>query len=596
MSNIWYPGTPLPPAPVGGSVPVVVPNMATLRTVPGSLFPAVYMEGYYTPGDGGSGWYNYNAGSIPAGCVFQGTITGNVLNVTQINAGSLSVGQVLNGRGITAIAPGTAISSLGTGTGGIGTYNLYGSSQAVGSALMIADDGGTVVVANDAINSWSKNSAEPLSYKNFGAYADNTTDDTVYMQAAHTTKKVINVGYYFYKFNTLNINAGGIIGPGSDYARINSFDVNNGGNTITVNASNLEPGIAAPIFQGFTFTGQGATKSNGSGIFISAPTSENQGGKISRVTLYNHPTALSFQAASGWTVSEYSIINYSRAGISINNTNNADSGDNKIVNGFIGSSIGVTPVGVSWQDGGGLIFTGNKVNGGAFGMLFQLAAGASTSIIQISTNSIENQTTQAIAFSRPTGTSSLSNIIITDNEIAINPTGITFDASGAWGDITIANNTIQLAPGTGTCIALQSGNNFNIGGNTLTGNGGTPSGIVVAAACSNGKIGSNTYGTLSTYINNLSVTTTIAWDIQIATVGPTTGNVAYGTLFASSIATTFGKPFKQIAAVTSNVPTGSGGTVGSNVINQTVNGCTIQVVTATNNVVNQVQYTALGIL
>ena len=50
-----------------------------------------------------------------------GDITGTTLTVTAVTAGTLSVGSVLSGTGITA---GTTITALGTGTGGVGTYTV----------------------------------------------------------------------------------------------------------------------------------------------------------------------------------------------------------------------------------------------------------------------------------------------------------------------------------------------------------------------------------------------------------------------------------------------------------------------------------------
>lgn len=70
----------------------------------------------YTIGPGGN-----------VGCSFTGSIAGNVLTVTTIASGALSVGQVLNTQ--TGIQANTTITSYGTGfggtgTGAIGTYYL----------------------------------------------------------------------------------------------------------------------------------------------------------------------------------------------------------------------------------------------------------------------------------------------------------------------------------------------------------------------------------------------------------------------------------------------------------------------------------------
>ena len=62
---------------------------------------------------------------------FTGYIVGSTLTVTTISSGSISTGQiVIDGSGATA--PGTQITALGTGTGGVGTYTLN-NSQTVAS-------------------------------------------------------------------------------------------------------------------------------------------------------------------------------------------------------------------------------------------------------------------------------------------------------------------------------------------------------------------------------------------------------------------------------------------------------------------------------
>ncbi len=58
--------------------------------------------------------------------VFIGTISGTVLTVTAVVSGVVQVGQTLAGTGVTA---GIRVLSFGTGTGGVGTYNLSTSSS-----------------------------------------------------------------------------------------------------------------------------------------------------------------------------------------------------------------------------------------------------------------------------------------------------------------------------------------------------------------------------------------------------------------------------------------------------------------------------------
>ncbi len=65
---------------------------------------------------------------------FTASIAGNVMTVTAVASGVLSVGQNVSGAGVAA---GTEISALGTGTGGTGTYTLS-NTQTVASEAMLA--------------------------------------------------------------------------------------------------------------------------------------------------------------------------------------------------------------------------------------------------------------------------------------------------------------------------------------------------------------------------------------------------------------------------------------------------------------------------
>ena len=63
---------------------------------------------------------------------FTGSISGTTLTVSAISVGSLQVGEVLSGTGVTA---GTTVTGPGTGTGGTGTYTVS-VSQTVSSTAM----------------------------------------------------------------------------------------------------------------------------------------------------------------------------------------------------------------------------------------------------------------------------------------------------------------------------------------------------------------------------------------------------------------------------------------------------------------------------
>lgn len=73
-----------------------------------------------------------NLTNIQNGAVVTGSITASVLTVTAVTSGTLRVGQIISGTGITA---GTYISALGTGTGGEGTYTVVGDTTATSTTV-----------------------------------------------------------------------------------------------------------------------------------------------------------------------------------------------------------------------------------------------------------------------------------------------------------------------------------------------------------------------------------------------------------------------------------------------------------------------------
>jgi hypothetical protein len=62
------------------------------------------------------------AGNVVTQAIFTATFSGTVMSVSAMTSGTLAVGQTVN-----AVGNVLTISSLGTGTGGIGTYNMSGS-------------------------------------------------------------------------------------------------------------------------------------------------------------------------------------------------------------------------------------------------------------------------------------------------------------------------------------------------------------------------------------------------------------------------------------------------------------------------------------
>jgi hypothetical protein len=92
----------------------------------------------YMVRDANDGWGFYadafadNVGLAAEGSVFTGSISGTTLTVTASASGSIVLGQVISGSGVTG---GTTITAFGTGTGATGTYTVS-ASQTVGSTAM----------------------------------------------------------------------------------------------------------------------------------------------------------------------------------------------------------------------------------------------------------------------------------------------------------------------------------------------------------------------------------------------------------------------------------------------------------------------------
>lgn len=70
-----------------------------------------------------------------------GSISGTVLTISQVYAGSIGVGTAISGTGVTA----TSVVSLGTGAGGVGTYNI-GASQTVASTTVVGTYSGAQTI------------------------------------------------------------------------------------------------------------------------------------------------------------------------------------------------------------------------------------------------------------------------------------------------------------------------------------------------------------------------------------------------------------------------------------------------------------------
>ena len=99
---------------------------------------------------------------------FTGSISGTTLTITVVGSGTLSVGQVIFGSGITV---GTTITALGTGVGGTGTYTVS-ISQVVASTTVTTNGLNLILPAATQVSV-----GQNIIIRNIGSNSFNVTDN-----------------------------------------------------------------------------------------------------------------------------------------------------------------------------------------------------------------------------------------------------------------------------------------------------------------------------------------------------------------------------------------------------------------------------------
>ena len=386
-------------------------------------------------------------------------------------------------------------------------------------------------------------------------------DSTAAMAAAHATGYVIYYPRGRYKFTKFSFSQGGIRGDGRDQTFLISTDTSSDpaiqyvGSQSTVDST--------PLYKDFCLLGPqsaGVTTkaSGGSGLAIDPPTSELGYFHLRNVTFAFWPVCADFVRASYWSVQNCQFLAYTEAGLQVANENNPDSGDG-VVNGNLFLAGGTTGEAILQKSSGGLKITGNKMLGGNTGFTLRYNSDLPSGVLVFTGNSVENMTSRCIALTQdPAFNGNFSNTVITGNEFAVSPVGIQTDARSFLSNLTISGNVFNLIDLVGGVtmygIDLATVTDFNIGGNVFKGNGGTVSGIVIAASCTNGKIGKNTYATLTNTLLSSSTTTWVEYDAQFGTsTSSAVGWAGFGALFVGPVTSvTFPTPF-TVAPVNGNI-------------------------------------------
>lgn len=382
-----------------------------------------------------------------------------------------------------------------------------------------------------------------ISVKDFGAVGDGVTDDTAAMTAAHATGKVIFYPEGIYQFTKFTMVGGGIIGEGRTATTLRTTNADSS-NVITVTGNN------PPLMNDFTLLcpviSNLPVKTGGAGIALLPTTGECSYSRFENVLIAFAPIALDMMSSPYAKIEGCEFLGYNVAGVRIENVVTPDNGDSVIL-GSLFNTPGILGHAVLQHSSGGLKLLGNKMLGGATGYNMQYRGSTNSGVLVINGNSIENMDSSCISIARTGGTSNFANVVITGNELAVSANGLFSDASDFISQFIFANNVVNIIGGVGATYGLNISTirDFYIGGNTFKGNGGTPAGIAIAASCVNGKVGKNTYSTLTTSIVNSSTTTIVDKDRQS---GTTTSSAAgwsgFGSLFSGpATVVNFGRTF-----------------------------------------------------
>ena len=528
----------------------------------------------------------------------------NVLNqALDLNGNPLLNVAQLNVDGLTIAGQPVSISNLGAlGPNSVGTAQIVPGAVVDASVTSITAPKIKFLAAgvSAGLRDTQSKLRDTVSVKDFMCsdgqlvQGDGVHDDTSGMQAAHNTGKRIYYPFGTYKFSTITMVSGGIVGDGTGSTLLLSTDTTSA-DLVTYTGTGGSTQI--PLFRDFLIQGVNG-KASGAGINFKPGTGELNYINIDNIITFNIPVGVHFTAASNYSVSNSKFINYTSAGLYIENLNHVDSGDSAVTNCLFntGQPSGQR-FGIWYRSSGGLKVTNSKFNGGGSGFVLGFVSTTfSTGDLAISNCSIENMTDYAIYLGRDAGTFQFGAITLANVQIAICGNGIVTDNSGAITQMSITGHNIALASGNGYCVQLNSVSNFVVGPGNLIGSGGNPNGINTNATCTNGKIMLQTCAAIpaANRVVNSSPSVLVETDRQVGVVASVTTSTAYGSLFTGTVPVTFPVGFSTVPTVICNA-SGAGGGISAFATNVTVNGFVMQVVGATSGgVVTNCPWSAQG--
>lgn len=420
----------------------------------------------------------------PAPCSAMPSFTGAFTSSGCVLSGVLANGY--GGTGTTTGVPAaTSITALATAGALTGTESLIcvqsgatdkcTAAQINGSLGLTALETAAGITASQLNMSWP-----PYDIRRYGADLTGVADSTAAMTLAHSTGQTIFYPCGSYKFSTLSMTGGGIVGASRECVRFLPTDTGSGA-TILVTPSGGSPGPGTGVdLEHFSITYSSTTqKTSGYAVSVTPASGVAEGVYINDFYCQYAPTCVYMGETAFSTITSSYFWSYTIGGVQFYNFTQQGNGDSS-VSSSIFTGYNSTAIGILQQGSSGLKIHNNKFLSGLYGYQASVFNGGTLSILIIDGNSFESLT-NAIYLSAAGATGTISDVVISNNEIDTTSNAcITDDGVIVENGLTITGNTCDPNSGTNG-IKLLNPNQALISANSLIG-GGTSTGLWVAGS------------------------------------------------------------------------------------------------------------------